>query len=115
MSQESLNDRGAPGYGVTIQVGSERHAVAAELATLYPVIGPSVHGEIVERADAVFLNIIVAQHPGRGDGGRFLDSLPRDKRIIVTCVLSEVLIGMLQRRGYAYHAASGCWVREASA
>lgn len=40
--------------------------------------------------------------PGQGHVGRFLDGLPKDKRIAFSTVLSPVLAGMLHRRGFHY-------------
>jgi len=45
---------------------------------------------------------VQCDEPGAGHMGRFLDSLPTDQRIAFPTVISEVLAGMLQRRGFHF-------------
>jgi hypothetical protein len=59
-----------------------------------------LHGYVCEHKGAIYIPAIGALHEGRGDCGRFLDSLPTDRTIVVPNVLSERLVGMLVRRGY---------------
>ena len=49
---------------------------------------------------ALYVPIIEAERPGSGDVGRYLDSLPRDRRVVIPNVMSERLAGMLERRGF---------------
>ncbi len=64
-------------------------------------LAPGVLGYTVDMPDGT-LNIpyIQAERPGSGDVARYLDSLPRDRRVCVPCVLSERLWMMLERRGF---------------
>lgn len=63
-------------------------------------LAPGVLGYAVETDEALFVPAIMAERPGRGDVGRFLDSLPRDRTVKVPAVLSPRLAGMLDRRGF---------------
>ena len=65
-----------------------------------PVLGEGVRGYTVEADGALYIPVIVAEDPGRGDVGRYLDSLPRDRVVRVPTVTSDVLEGMLRRRGF---------------
>lgn len=44
--------------------------------------------------------MIAAERPGRGDVARYLDSLPKNRRVVFPTVISALLRGMLQRRGF---------------
>jgi len=43
---------------------------------------------------------VLAEVEGSGDVGRWLDALPRDRKVAVPNVTSERLAGMLERRGF---------------
>ncbi len=64
-------------------------------------LAPGVLGYTVDMPDGT-LNIpmIQAEREGNGDVGRYLESLPRDRRICFPCVISRRLQGMLERRGF---------------
>lgn len=49
---------------------------------------------------ALWVPLVIAEKPGNGDVGRYLDSLPGDRRVVFPNVISDVLIGMLKRRGF---------------
>lgn len=59
-----------------------------------------IEGYVVEDGGAFYIPVIIARNPGRGDCGRWLDSLPRDRTIKVPGVMSRRLAGMLERRGF---------------
>jgi len=92
--------------------------IQEDLLPFLPVLAPGVHGDAVCRSNGkdrvLFINTIVAANPGSGDVGRYLDSLPRNIRIIVPSVISSRLAGMLERRGFVYQEASTGWMREAT-
>lgn len=46
------------------------------------------------------IQFISANTPGNGDVGKFLDSLPSNKKIVFENVISSRLAGMLERRNY---------------
>jgi hypothetical protein len=64
-------------------------------------LAPGVTGYTVDMPDGT-LNVpyVQAERPGSGDVGRYLDSLARDRRVCVPCVISARLQGMLERRGF---------------
>jgi hypothetical protein len=57
-------------------------------------------GYALEVNGEIYIPAIMMRNPGRGDGGRFLDALPRDRTIKVPNIISHVLVGMLERRGF---------------
>ena len=66
-------------------------------------VAPGLHGLVeINRTGAIHVWTLVADRPLRGAGGRYLDNLPRDRRVRVFGVergsLSEA---MLLRRGFA--------------
>lgn len=64
-------------------------------------VAPGVIGYLVEHDDgSLYVPLIAAVDEGRGDVGRFLDSLPTDRRVVVPNVLNDILAGMLKRRGF---------------
>ncbi len=65
-----------------------------------PIVGEGVRGYTVEYDGALYIPVILADVPGRGDVGRYLDSLPHDRIIRVPTVTSDILEGMLRRRGF---------------
>lgn len=67
---------------------------------LEPVLAPGVCGILLNQPDGIWIPYIRAIEPGRGDVARFLDDLPRDRRILFPNVLSPLLRAMLARRGF---------------
>jgi hypothetical protein len=63
-------------------------------------IGPGVTGYTMDIRGDLYVPLIQAVHPGNGDVGRYLDSLPTGCRIVVPNVISARLEGMLLRRGF---------------
>lgn len=82
--------QGASTEGDPIDMGNE------------PLLGPGVRGLLFDRLDGVWIPYIRAEKPGSGDVGRYLNSLPTDRRIIFPTVLSPQLREMLERRGYTH-------------
>jgi hypothetical protein len=68
-----------------------------DLDLVAPGVKADVHDEGLR---GIYVPIIVAMNPGAGDVGRYLDGLPKDRRIVFPTVISNRLIGMLERRGY---------------
>jgi hypothetical protein len=65
-------------------------------------LGPGVFGYSVETPDGLYIPVVQAQREGQGDVGRWLDSLPTDRRIVFASVFSPRLAGMLERRGWTF-------------
>lgn len=65
-----------------------------------PYLAPGVRGYTVEQNGELYVPLIIADRPGSGDVGRYLDSLPRDRTVKFPNVLSERLEQMLLRRGF---------------
>lgn len=64
-------------------------------------IGTASGGYAVEADDgAIYIPVVYMTRQGQGDGGRFLDALPTDRTIKFPAVISPILAGMLDRRGY---------------
>jgi hypothetical protein len=83
-------------------------------------LAPGVAGYTFDReADGLYVPLVAALRPGHGAVGRYLDILPRDRRVVFPNVISPVLEGMLQRRGFTlieewsedYEAMVPCWHR----
>ena len=65
-------------------------------------IAPGVDGYTVDLGDkGLYVPLLMAKRPGNGDVGRYLDSLPLDRRVVVPGVISGILEGMLERRGFS--------------
>ena len=64
-------------------------------------LAPGVIGYTVDVGPDLYVPLIEAMKPGSGDVGRYLDSLPIDRRIVVPNVISARLAGMLARRGFS--------------
>ena len=76
-------------------------------------LGPGVKGFAFEQDGLIHIPLIVAEHEGSGDVGRFLDRLSSRCRVIT--VTSTKLAGMLARRGWrkAPHLEFGdIWERD---
>lgn len=70
---------------------------------LYEFMGrlaPGVLGYSVDHEGEYWVPVIYAIEEGSGAVGRFLDSLPTDRRVVVPNVINIRLAGMLQRRGF---------------
>lgn len=65
-----------------------------------PVVAQGVRAFVFDTADGVYIPWIAAEREGAGDVGRYLDALPRDRRVVFPTVLSRRLAGMLRRRGF---------------
>jgi hypothetical protein len=65
-----------------------------------PMLAPGVRGVLFDTAEGIYIPFIVAEREGSGDVGRYLDSLPRDRRVVFPTVISRRLAGMLARRGF---------------
>lgn len=72
-------------------------------------IAPGVAGSMRDEGDELQISVVIALEEGSGDVGRFLDTLPTDRKVRVTTVVSDRLAGMLERRGFT--ADDGDWVR----
>lgn len=66
-----------------------------------PRLAPGVRGYVVWSHGELYVPLVIADAPGSGDVGRYLDSLPRDRVVKFPTVLSAALAGMLERRGFA--------------
>ena len=62
------------------------------------VIAPGVRGYAIESEGKIYIPFIMAERPGNGDMGRFVDSL--SDRCVFVNVLSSTLMKMLIKRGW---------------
>lgn len=100
---------------MTVQNGE----IVMDPAKLTDALGPGVSGYSVDTEAGLYIPVVQASNPGNGDVGRWLDSLPKDRRIVFASVFSTRLVGMLERRGWTFIAEwderSGehvpCWER----
>lgn len=65
------------------------------------LLAAGVYGSRFDTPEGIYLPVISAARPGTGDVGRFLDALPKDRRVVFPTVMSPILRGMLLRRGFA--------------
>lgn len=63
-------------------------------------LAPGVFGCVETEGDTIVVMWVRAEVEGSGAVGRWLDSLPTDRKIKMIGVVSERLRGMLERRGY---------------
>lgn len=73
---------------------------ARPVASFTDRLAPGVLGYSLDTPTGIYIGVISADTPGSGDVGRYLDSLPHDRRVVVPNVLSDRLAGMLERRGF---------------
>lgn len=71
-------------------------------------MAPGVAGTMRDEAEQLTISMVIALEEGSGDVGRFLDTLPADRKVRVTTVVSDRLAGMLQRRGFTPDAGDWC-------
>jgi hypothetical protein len=64
------------------------------------MLAPGVRGYSVETERGLYVPVIIAIDEGSGNVGRYLDSLPRDRRVVVPNVMNSLLAAMLERRGF---------------
>lgn len=77
-----------------------------------PVLSVGVRGCALDLPEGIYIPLIRAEVPGDGRVGQFLDSLPRDRRVVFPTVISGKLAGMLTRRGFVDAYESGEEVME---
>lgn len=66
------------------------------------LVADGVLAHVVERRKWTEIRAVLADHPRiPGAVGRWLDTLPADRKVIVPAVVSARLAGMLERRGFA--------------
>ena len=77
-------------------------AVAGDVLTFgrEPELATGVRGVLFETEEGIYIPWISADREGSGHVGRYLDSLPRDHRVVFPTVISRRLAGMLRRRGF---------------
>lgn len=63
-------------------------------------LASGVFGYGVDTERGLYIPVVTAEKEGNGDVGRFLDSLPTDRRVVFPTVISSRLAGMLERRGF---------------
>lgn len=68
---------------------------------LESLIAPGVYGWTRDLADGgLEIPSLRAESEGNGDIGRYLDALPKNRKIVVPLVTNPRLMGMLERRGF---------------
>ena len=65
-----------------------------------PLVAPGVRALVFDTDKGLYIPFIAAERQGEGDVGRYLDALPRDRRVVFPSVISRRLMGMLERRGF---------------
>lgn len=65
-----------------------------------PLVAPGVRAMVFDTPEGIYIPMIIADREGSGDVGRYLDSLPKDRRLVFPTVISARLRGMLERRGF---------------
>lgn len=65
-----------------------------------PELAPGVRGVLFDKPDEVIIPVVYAEDEGSGAVGKWLDSLPTDRTVTFSTVLSGRLTGMLKRRGF---------------
>lgn len=65
-------------------------------------IAPGVRGYTIENERGLYIPVVWAVNEGNGDVSRFLDTLPRDRRVVFPTVISKRLAEMLLRRGFVW-------------
>jgi hypothetical protein len=65
-------------------------------------LAPGVVGYDVDHEGELWIPVIHAENPGAGDVGRYLDSLPTDRTVVVPNVINGQLAEMLERRGFQH-------------
>lgn len=65
-----------------------------------------MYGKLYRVGEAIIVPNVVSSDPGKGNVGRWLDTLPRDKPVIFLTVVSARMRGMLVRRGYRHSRLS---------
>jgi len=84
-------------------------------------LAPDVWGYTVDCGDkGLYVPLVSTTKPGEGRVGLYIDSLPRDRRVVFPNVLSPILKGMLIRRGFTltrefaeeFNDFVPCWERK---
>lgn len=77
-------------------------AIAMDVFARVSLVAPGVEARVIDHGDLVELKAIraLAGTEGSGHVGRYLDTLPRDRLVVVPFVVSARLAGMLRRRGF---------------
>jgi len=65
-----------------------------------PLVAPGVRAIVFDAPAGIYVSWISAEREGSGDVGRFIDSLPKDRRVVFPNVISNRLARMLERRGF---------------
>ena len=65
-----------------------------------PEVAPGVRAMVFDTPNGIYIPVIIADRPGRGDVARYLDSLPATRRVVFPTVISARLRAMLERRGF---------------
>ena len=79
-----------------------------------PEIAPGVHGIAFDMTSGIYIAMVRASQEGNGDVSRFLDGLPRDRRVVFPNVIHTRLHRMLQKRGFrvAWDPEGECEIME---
>lgn len=80
--------KGASKEGEPIELGQE------------PELAPGVRGVLFDKPEGIYIPSIVAEKPGSGKVGVYLDSLPTDRRVVVIAPFTPQLTNMLRDRGF---------------
>lgn len=65
-----------------------------------PSLAEGVRGYDMEHEGMLYIPLVIAETPGSGAVGRYLDALPRSRTIRFPNVMNRRLMGMLYRRGF---------------
>lgn len=75
--------------------------LAWQMDVLFVPLAGGVEGLVRDLGTEIEIGGLRATSPGSGAIGHYLDALPRNRKIAVRFVISDVLAGMLERRGFA--------------
>ena len=65
-----------------------------------PDLAPGVKGILFDTPEGIYIPLVAAKTPGSGAVSAWLDTLPRDRRVVFPNVLNGKLHAMLKRRGF---------------
>jgi hypothetical protein len=65
-----------------------------------PRLAKGVRGYAFDTLNGIYITALRAEKPGSGHVSKFLDSLPKDQRVVFPVVVNSKLRDMLVRRGY---------------
>lgn len=94
-SDGSTTETTGPSDGTSTQTTTSR-SDGFDLHTL----AKHVSGHVFDTPNGLYYPVVMSDRPEHGDVSRFLDGLPRDRRVVFPTVIHGKLRAMLLRRGF---------------